>query len=58
MSMNEEINSTQLGYLDKITDDLNSDSDYNEIYEAVFQVGGSDQDCHIIAIHLGREPNE
>tara|TARA_R110002020_G_scaffold327464_1_gene543406 strand:+ start:75 stop:299 length:225 start_codon:yes stop_codon:yes gene_type:complete len=50
--------------LDKIIDDLDSDSDYLEIYEAAFQVGWkhgvrlSKRDCHIIAIHLGREPNE
>ena len=53
-----DINSAQIKYADQISDDLDVDSGYQEILEMVFDLGGSDEDGHAVAIYLGRESDE
>lgn len=53
-----DINSEQIKYADQISGDLDADSSYQEIVEMVFDLGGSDEDGHAVAIYLGRESDE
>ena len=53
-----DITSAQIKYADQISDDLDVDSGYQEILEMVFDLGGSDEDGHAVAIYLGRESDE
>ena len=50
-----DINSAQIKYADRISDDLDADSGYWDIVEMVCDLCGSYDDGHAVAIYLGRE---